>query len=338
MQPTLYSEIRTDAIRDEAVLGTLADLAERKIPCNFANLCHAAEIFDGAAPAPADGSVWSPEIPAEKPIPELYRPPCGGPEGWLGGIACDLSLFPGAEGAGEEFPADPLSRGAELSCRFLPAWTGLAGAYTAASAAFVRAAAALSAQGAAPHAAAVSFPLDAAGLSTLCAAVDGALAFGLPLTASVGEAAITLSAEAVAPRAARFAAAGHPVWFFAAPVSQDSLPELSAVAAMQADFRRRIAEGELLSAWPVGTAGPAEAILSLAGELGFHAREGLDLFAFLLQNHGGLIAESERPVSGALLLGTTDSDGRFLFPDGRGAKISDLRGFHRAALRAGKAK
>ena len=328
-----HAHIRTDHIRDEALLGTLSVMIDAGIAPTFANLSRLPAILAGEAALPAEGEIF-PDIPAEEKIPELYPPSCGGPQGWLSGIACDLSLFPGGEGAafaGCAIRAD----GDRLEICTRPADTRLSGPYTAACAAFVRGAAELCAAGAGrQELCRLSVPFTAAGLSALCAAVDACTDFGCRLEVCEGEAALRLTAKALRPLSGNFSCAGNPVYFLAAPCHSDTLPDFCGTQASHAHFRTLAAAGSIAAARAVGAAGPAEAILSLCGEFGFRADPSLDVFAYLLLNFGGIVLEGKGDIPGALRIGTVSAEGSFLFPDGRGAKISDLAAYRMAARRA----
>ena len=328
------ARIDLEHIADESVRGTLESLADAGIPVTFANLLKAPALLRGAeSPVPAEGEIF-PEITEEKRIPELFPPSCGGPQGWLSGMACDLELLPLA-GEGNFSVSGVLRSENELSVTFAPASTRLPGPYAAALSAFMRAAAELcAAGGGAPTLCRASFPASAEGIAGLCAAIDAAIAFGCELQAEEGEASVTLCAPVEREAELTFRAAGNPVYFLAAPCCSDSLPDIENVPAMHALFRRLAAEGRVLSARAVGTAGPAEAILALCGGLGFRADAELDIFAFLLLNFGGLVLETAEELPGALCIGRVTDDGLFTFPDGRGAKLSDLSAYRVAARRA----
>ena len=328
------ARIDFEYIADESVRGTLESLSDAGIPVTFENLLHAQALLRGeGAAAPAVGEI-RPEIAEEKRIPELFPPSCGGPQGWLSGMACDLELFPMA-GEGD-FSASGVHRdGDMLSVSLLPESTRLAGPYQAALSAFMRAAAELcAAGGGAPTLCRASFPAEAKGIAGLCAVIDAAIAFGCELQAAEGETALTLYAPAERPAAETFRAAGNPVYFLSAPCCSDSLPDIENVPATHALFRRLAAEGRALAARSVGAAGAAEAILSLCGGLGFRAEAELDIFGFLLLNFGGLVLEAAEEIPGALYIGRVTDDGRFTFPDGRGAKLSDLAAYRIASRRA----
>lgn len=329
------AEISPEAVEDLSVRGTLEELCSRGIALSFANLCRLPELLSGRArPLPLSGRC-APVIPAEGKLPELYPPSCGGPEGWLSGMACDLTLFPFAEGDGLSEHAVTATDADTLCCALTPASTRLATPYAAACAAFVRAAAELCAAGAGrPARAEASLPCTAEGLAGLCALLDAAAAFGCALTLTEGPARLCLYAPRAAEAPTRFTAAGNSVWFLAAPTCSDTLPDLTGIAASHAHFRAQRPTG---AARAVGAGGPAEALLSLCGGLGFTACEELDIFAFLLINFGGVVAESAEPLPGALRIGTVSGDGRFTFPDGRGAAVADLAGYRRAAFRAARA-
>ncbi|MBQ3095115.1 MAG: hypothetical protein IJC53_01595 [Clostridia bacterium] len=328
------ARINPEHIADESVCGTLESLADAGIPVTFANLLKAPALLRGEGnAAPAVGEVF-PEIAEEKRIPELFPPSCGGPQGWLSGMACDLELFPLAvEG---DFSVSGVLRTADgLSVTLTPASSRLSGPYAAALAVFMRAAAELcAAGGGAPTLCRASFPAAAEGIAGLCAVIDAALAFNCELQAEEGEASVTIYAPVEREAAESFRAAGNPVYFLAAPCCPDSLPDLDGIPAAHALFRRLAAEGRVLSARAVGTAGPAEAILSLCGGSGFKAESELDIFAFLLLNFGGLVMETAEEIPGALYIGRVTDDGQFIFPDGRGAKLSDLAAYRVAARRA----
>ena len=328
------ARIDLEHIADESVRGTLESLADAGIPVTFANLLRAPALLRGeTSPIPAEGET-SPEIAAEGRIPELFPPSCGGPQGWLSGMACDLELFPLA-GEGDFSVSGVLRAENELSVTLTPASTRLPGPYAAALSAFMRVAAELcTAGGGAPTLCRASFPATAEGIAGLCAAIDAALAFGCGLQAEEGEARLSLYAPTERAAAETFRAAGNPVYFLAAPCCSDSLPDIDCVPATHALFRRLAAEGRVLSARAVGAAGPAEAILSLCGGFGFRAESDLDIFAFLLLNFGGLVLETAEELPGALCIGRVTDDGQFIFPDGRGAKLSDLAAYRIASRRA----
>ena len=165
------ARINPEQNADESVCGTLESLADAGIPVTFAN---PALLRGEGNAAPAVGEVF-PEIAEEKRIPELFPPSCGGPQGWLSGMACDLELFPLAvEG---DFSVSSVLRTADgLSVTLTPASSRLSGPYAAALAVFMRAAAELcAAGGGAPTLCRASFPAAAEGIAGLCAVIAASI-------------------------------------------------------------------------------------------------------------------------------------------------------------------
>jgi len=143
----------------------------------------------------------------------------------------------------------------------------------------------------------------------------------------------TLISFAVAPCEAEniisteFKAAGSLVYLF--PPGEN----IAETRRAWRNFRDAAEKDAVLSAWAVTEGGCAEGLFKMAvgNEIGFKTCDGLDPEMLFKPCVGGIIAESARPLAGAILLGETISEPVIVI-GGEKAAISDLRRSWEAVL------
>jgi len=112
--------------------------------------------------------------------------------------------------------------------------------------------------------------------------------------------------------------AGHPVYLFRCNEDYASVRE------MWEKFHALCEDGKIHSAWACTANGALEGIFKMAvgNQLGFRMESGLDAELLFGLSRGAIVAECDGAIDGAILLGATTDDGKFVLDET--AELADL--------------
>lgn len=105
--------------------------------------------------------------------------------------------------------------------------------------------------------------------------------------------------------------AGHPVYLF------KTEEDYASICRTWDTFHTLAESGKILSGWACAGSGVAEGLFKMAvgNGLGFRMEQGLDTSVLFGLNRGALIAECSEAIPGAILLGYTTDDGKFVLDE-----------------------
>ncbi len=107
-----------------------------------------------------------------------------------------------------------------------------------------------------------------------------------------------------------FQQAGSTVCLFAAPVDANGLPIYDSVRAMWSHFHDCVAAGHVRSAFALTSGGLGEAVakMGFGNDIGFVLDDSIDVFEICRLNYGAILAETDGPLAGAVVVGHTTSE------------------------------
>ena len=100
------------------------------------------------------------------------------------------------------------------------------------------------------------------------------------------------------------------VCLFAAPVDANGLPMYGAVRSMWAHFHDCVRAGRIKSAFALtaGGLGEAAAKMGFGNRIGFALDDSIDVFEICRLNYGAILAETDGPIDGAVVVGRTTAE------------------------------